>query len=543
MPKQLCIISNGDARQAADEVCWPMQQEQLDLIEATARKICPDIEIRRLPEYSEVRRHGFLMSQQDGARAMSRLTGDEYVMALLTCWAYSHHLSGPLQSFPGTRIALCGNFSGTWPGLVALLNLSGTLTRLDVEHERLWSESFTSARFMNELSAWLNDVSVACTRDESHVHEVDMTAIPEAKRLVGSVVSKSILKDRRIIGQFDVGCMGMLNGVLDPALVGALGMPLEYLSQSDLLAEMTLVSDDEAHQHLEWLRNRGTKFDCDWDHDTESRPMFSEPEEHDRLTVGQLLWQMKMYAAAVRLVERYNLAAIGIPYQIGMVRCVPASDLVEGMLNNKRRPPVVSPETNEIIRQELPITHYNEGDLGSGIPQLLMNEILRHLEMPSETTLHDVRWGREYNGDFVWVLLISGGAPPAHWNGWENTRVYRQPKMYFQLGGGTCSGVSKPGVITWARVFQKDGILNMHCGLGDVIKMPDDEVQERLNLTTKVWPIMNARLRGIGRDQLMGTHMSNHITVCYGDILGELVSTAEKIGLNTVIIGENPFAT
>ena len=33
-----------------------------------------------------------------------------------------------------------------------------------------------------------------------------------------------------------------------------------------------------------------------------------------------------------------------------------------------------------------------------------------------------------------------------------------------------------------------------------------------------VWPIANVHIPGYGRDQLMATHMSNHITVGYGDI-------------------------
>jgi hypothetical protein len=138
----------------------------------------------------------------------------------------------------------------------------------------------------------------------------------------------------------------------------------------------------------------------------------------------------------------------------------------------------------------------------------------------------------------VWVFLISGGAPPAHWNGWKNTKVYRQPKMYFPKGGGTCSGVSKPGVITWARFYEQFGKLGMDCGTGEVIKMPDAEVQDRLNKTTPVWPIMNAHIPGYGRNECMASHMSNHIVVGYGDILQELVSTCLHLGIPTRVCGD-----
>jgi len=314
--------------------------------------------------------------------------------------------------------------------------------------------------------------------------------------------------------------MGMLNAVMNPAKLAGIGMPLELLSQSDLVAEMSLVSDKEAQSHLNWLLGRRAWFD--WG---------TDPSEH--LVHHQVLLQMKMYSAAARMVQRFGLSAIGIPYQIGLVRSVPTSDLAEGMLNNADRPDVSDPETNRIIRKGKVIVHFNEGDIGSGIPQVLMRDIYEQKGMPAETTLHDVRWGRSYQGKFVWVFEISGGAPPAHFGGWKNTKIYRQPKMYFPLGGGTCSGVSKPGVVTWARFYETFGEIGMDCGTGRVVQMPTAEVNDRLRKTTAEWPIANVHIPGYDRDQLMASHMSNHITIGYGNILPELVATCLHLGIQT----------
>jgi len=212
---------------------------------------------------------------------------------------------------------------------------------------------------------------------------------------------------------------------------------------------------------------------------------------------------------------------------------VPASDLAEGMLNNSDRPDVIDPETNKIIRKGKVIVHFNEGDIGSGIPQVLMRDIYEQKGMPAETTLHDIRWGRSYQGKFIWVFEISGGAPPAHFGGWKNTKIYRQPKMYFPLGGGTCSGVSKPGVITWARFYETFGEIGMDCGTGKVVQMPTSEVNDRLRKTTAEWPIANVHIPGYDRDPLMASHMSNHITIGYGNILHELVATCLHLGIPT----------
>ena len=40
-------------------------------------------------------------------------------------------------------------------------------------------------------------------------------------------------------------------------------------------------------------------------------------------------------------------------------------------------------------------------------------------------------------------------------------------------------------------------------------------MQRRWKSTTWQWPIMNARLIGVTRDQLMAKHQSNHIQVVY----------------------------
>jgi len=245
---------------------------------------------------------------------------------------------------------------------------------------------------------------------------------------------------------------------------------------------------------------------------------------------------MKMYSAAARIYKRFGLSAIGIPYQVGLVRCVPASDLAEGMLNNSDRPDVIDPETGAIINEGKPIVHFNEGDIGSGIPQVLMHDIYERKGMPSETTLHDIRWGREFEGRFVWIFEISGGAPPAHFGGWEHAKVYRQPKMYFPLGGGTCSGLSKPGTITWARFYEAFGEIGMDCGRGEVVQLPAAEVKDRLGSTTEEWPIANVHIPGYDRDQCMASHMSNHITIGYGNIVEELVATCLQLGIPTRVL-------
>jgi hypothetical protein len=136
------------------------------------------------------------------------------------------------------------------------------------------------------------------------------------------------------------------------------------------------------------------------------------------------------------------------------------------------------------------------------------------------TTLHDIRCGRQYRrdgiDDFVWVFEISRAAPVSHFiNGYVGAVSELQPPMYFPLGGGTLKGVNRPGEIVWSRVFIMDGCLHVDLGRGTVVALPEAEIRERWVSTTEQWPMMNAVLHSVNRDQMMARHKANHIQVVY----------------------------
>ena len=117
---------------------------------------------------------------------------------------------------------------------------------------------------------------------------------------------------------------------------------------------------------------------------------------------------------------------------------------------------------------------------------------------------------------YVWVLLISGAAPPAHFTGgWAGAEGFRQPAMYFPKGGSTLRGISKPGEIVWSRIYVANRALNMDIGRAKVVALPPEETERRWQATTPPWPIMHAVTYGVSRDQLMARHKANHIQVAY----------------------------
>ena len=229
-----------------------------------------------------------------------------------------------------------------------------------------------------------------------------------------------------------------------------------------------------------------------------------------------------MYIAAVRIADDFGCATIGIQYQQGLKDLLPASDLVEGTLNNTDRPPVKSRDGKRILYEGEPLPHFNEVDECAGLDGLMTYRVHKALGQPVENTLHDLRWGDpDRSGttkDYVWVFLISGSAPPAHFiDGWAGATSERQPAMYFRLGGGTLKGISKPGEIVWSRIYVEDNSLKMDLGRAGVVKLPQEETERRWKLTTPQWPIMHAVTYGVSRDQMMARHKANHLQVAYAN--------------------------
>jgi hypothetical protein len=321
--------------------------------------------------------------------------------------------------------------------------------------------------------------------------------------------------------------MGMYNAIIDDELLNPCGIFKERFSQSALLAEMRLVSEQDAQNARKWLDKKGMTFVVGNDESTE-------------LTNGQILEQIKMYIAAVRMADAFGCDAIGIQYQLGLKDMTAASDLAEGLLNNVDRPPVYHRETRQELFAGKAVPHFNEVDEGAGVDALVTNRVWAAMGLDPATTLHDVRWGRHYKDDhvddFVWVFEISGAVPPSHFaKGYAGAVSERQPAMYFPKGGGTIKGESKPGEIVWSRVYIQQNALHVDIGRGTVVALPPEEMQFRWKSTTPQWPIMSAVLHGVSRDQLMARHKANHIQVVYAPS----AETADKtLAVKTAVFAE-----
>jgi hypothetical protein len=87
--------------------------------------------------------------------------------------------------------------------------------------------------------------------------------------------------------------------------------------------------------------------------------------------------------------------------------------------------------------------------------------------------------------------------------------------MFFRLGGGTFTGVCKPGEVVWSRVFIEENELHVDLGRATTVELPAEETAKRWRLTTPQWPMMHVNLPGVSRDQFMAGHRANHVRVAY----------------------------
>lgn len=497
------LVASGDLRLSANQTCWPAQESmEKQLLTALERE---GMRLLRAHPYDPVEQHGFISSQRMGMDVFQTIPKEAPVIVAEAVWQYSYHVLAGLRDHKGPILTVA-NWSGQWPGLVGMLNLNGCLTKMGVPYSTLWSEQFDDEFFLRGLRQWLKEGQI--THDASHVRELDTASLSQGDRELGHSLAAALKQKKAIMGIFDEGCMGMYNAIIEDELLNACGIYKERLSQSALVAAMRAVTDAEAQEARRWLDGRRMKFMTGTDEATE-------------LTDAQVLSQLKMYIASLRIANTFACDLIGIQYQQGLKDMVPASDLAEGLLNNPDRPPVHHPLTGVELFAGKPLPHFNEVDEGAGVDALITNRVWSALGYDPSTTLHDIRWGRQYRGEgidgFVWVFEISGAAPASHFTGgYAGAVSERQPPVYFPLGGGTLKGICKPGEIVWSRIYVMDNQLHCDLGRGTVVSLPDQEVRLRWESTTPQWPMMSALLHGVSRDQLMARHKANHIQVVYG---------------------------
>ncbi len=503
MPAKIAVFWPGDYRAIPNQLALP---------EVTAATLQLERALAKLGRAS-YRIEGFLSKPHE---AIEKLGGvDDPLIGVCAHWFYGPHTTDGVVG-KDNPLLLASNFSGTWPGLVGLLNTGACLASLGRRFSRVWTNTddwTADDAFMGRLEEWCATGRIEYPDDEIGYH----TAISPAAARTAQQCAAQIQRRRILALMLGDTSMGMINAYFGPRLLNPIGFTEHKVDQAWIIDRGQRIDDQRLDAALTFVRKKGVTFH----YGEEGAEDFDENATRE---------QLRDYLVVLDLVNEFKADCVGWQYQLGLLPLRPPSDFGEGLLNSTCRP-----ESNGDT-----IVCATEADQGNLVPMEMMKRILKAKGLHQAVMFHDVRWGCQHDGRFIWVLLNSGSCGAYAFNHdphtLEGVHSYRQPSGYFPIPGGTFAGESLPGHVTWARAYIKDDRLWMDVGRGEVIALPPETRDAWWEGTTREWPLMATYL-GIRQDTLMAHYLSNHVAVAYGDIFGEMVALSQALGFRIRVLG------
>ncbi len=496
MGSKVALFWPGDGRSVPNDLARPSIVEATQQLERALRKL------GREPYLVE----GFLSKPHEAIEKLGPI--HDPMVGVCVHWFYGPHTTDGVVG-KDNPLLLASNFSGQWPGLVGLLNTAACLEMLGRPASRVWTdaEDWTADDvFMQRLSEWCSTGRIAYPRDGIAYHA---PVSPEASA-VARRVADGLRQRRALVLMLGDTSMGMINGYFGPRFLTRHGFTEHKIDQAWIIDRGKRIDQERIDDAYAFVVDKGVTFH----YRAEGAEDFDENATKD---------QLRDYLAVLDLVREYKADCVGWQYQLGLLPLRPPSDFAEGLLNSTCRP---ESDGNTIACA-------TEADQGNVVPMELLKRLLSAKGLHPAVMFHDVRWGAEHDGRFVWVLLNSGSTSAYAFNhdpdSLRGVHSFRQPSLYFPHPGGTFAGESKPGKITWARAYVRGDEVWMDVGRGEVVQLPPETRDAWWNGTTREWPLMAADL-GMSRDALMAHYMSNHVAVGYGDVFEEMVALSQELG-------------
>jgi len=500
--QRIALFWPGDGRDIPNDLALPSITEATTQLEAALRAL------GREPYRVE----GFLTKPHHAIERLGPV--QDPMIGVCVHWFYGPHTTEGVVG-KDNPLLLASNFSGQWPGLVGLLNTGACLTSLGRKYSRVWTGAgdwTADEAFMARLEEW-------CTSGEIVYGEEEIATdapVSDAAAELAAGVAKGFRDRRALILMLGDTSMGMINGYFGPRLLNRHGFTEHKIDQAWIIDRGRVVADARLDEALAFVKDRGVTFH--WGE--QGAADFGEDATRE---------QLRDYLAVLDMVREYKADCLGWQYQLGLLPLRPPSDFAEGLFNSTCRP-----ESDGDT-----VATATEADQGNAVPMEMMKRLLAAKGLHQAVMFHDVRWGGEHEGRFVWVLLNSGSCGAYAFNHDPDTLAgvhsYRQPSLYFPVPGGTFAGESLPGGITWSRCYLKDDVLWMDVGRGEVVALPADKRDAWWEGTTRQWPFMAADL-GVTRDTIMAHYLSNHVAVAYGDVFEEMVALSREMGFRVRIL-------
>ena len=513
MHSKIAIFWPGDYRSKPNQLAQPNAEQATGQLEKALQKL----------GRTSYRVPGFLTKPHEAIEKLGPI--DDPLIGVCVHWFYGPHTTDGVVG-KSNPLLLASNFSGTWPGLVGLLNTAACLESVGRGFSRAWTGAAdwtADETFMARLEEWCTTGRIRYPDDE-----LNYTAqvLPDATKLARQVADD--IRRRRVLAlMLGDTSMGMINGYFGPRLLNPVGFTEHKVDQAWIIDRGRRIDDKRINAALALVKESGVTFH--WKE--------AGAEDFDENATRE---QLRDYLAVLDMIHEFKADCLGWQYQLGLLPLRPPSDFAEGLFNS-----VCRPESNGDT-----IATATEADQGNLVPMELMKRLLKAKGLHQAVIFHDVRWGGEHDGRFVWVLLNSGSCSAYAFNHDPSTlrgvHSYRQPAGYFPVPGGTFAGESLPGQITWARAYIRTAKeprasaraaaeLWMDIGRGQVVALPPEKRDKWWQGTTRQWPFMAADL-GVRQDTIMAHYLSNHVAVAYGDIFGEMVALSQALGFKVRVV-------
>jgi hypothetical protein len=197
---EIYLVASGDLRLAANQIGWEAQSVVEGHLSNAFAKL--GMRVKRGHPYDPELEHGFIWNQRMGMDVFMTIPHQAPIIVAEAVWQYSYHVLAGLRNHQGPILTVA-NWSGQWPGLVGLLNLNGSLTKMGVEYSSIWSEDFEDDYFLGGIEEWIRTGTIS--HDTSHVRDLVYSQLPEEERDLGQALADQLINEKAILGVFDEG--------------------------------------------------------------------------------------------------------------------------------------------------------------------------------------------------------------------------------------------------------------------------------------------------------------------------------------------------
>ena len=235
---------------------------------------------------------------------------DDPMVGVFVHWTYAPHTVDGVVG-KDNPLLLASNFSGTWPGLVALLNTGASLESVGRPASRVWTDApdwTADDRFMERLDEWCSTGRIGYDTSELHASApVDLGAVALADTVLAGIKRKRVLA--LMLGDTS---MGMINGYFGPRLLNRHGFTEHKVDQAWIIDRGRRIEPKRIDDAFDFVASKGLEFH----HGEAGAADFDLNASKE---------QLRDYLVVHDMLHEFKADCLGWQYQLGLIPLRPPS--------------------------------------------------------------------------------------------------------------------------------------------------------------------------------------------------------------------------